>query len=188
MTRPDRPGIHPGIPEVLVGDGPVLIADEPIRGDDGGVELDLDLGVEGDRLDRPGQVLGEQATCLGEVVDVGVEAVALVGQLLEQDVVVVAHPDADRDEFDAGRGVVADPPQDAVRVGQPDVGDAVRGEDHPVDAIPAVGLAGEVVAQPQARLEVGRAARLELVDGRQDRLLVGGAGRLAARPGRHPRR
>ena len=39
------------------------------------------------------------------VVDVGVEAVALVGQLLEQGVVVVAHPDADRHELDAGGGV-----------------------------------------------------------------------------------
>ena len=131
VARPDRAGVDPRIAELAVGDGPVLVADEPVRRDHGGIELDLDLGVEGDGLERPDEVLDEQPAGLGEVVDVGVEAVALVGQLLEQDVVVVAHPDADRDQLDAGRGVVADPAEDAVGVGQPDVGDAVRGEDRP---------------------------------------------------------
>ena len=68
-------------------------------------------------------------------VDVGVEAVALVGELLEQHVVVVAHPDADRDELDPGCGVVGDPAEDAVRVGQADIGDAVGREDDPVDPV-----------------------------------------------------
>ena len=178
VTGPDRPGIHARIAELAVGDGAVLVADQPVGGDRLRIERDLDLGVEGDRLERPGQVLGEQPAGLGQVVDVGIEAVALVGQLLEQGIVVVAHPDPDRDELDPGRGVVADLAEDPGRVGQSDVGDAVRGKDDPVDpAVAEVGLAGKAVAEPETRLEVGRAAGLERVDGGQDGLLVGRARR-----------
>ena len=146
-------------------DGPVLVAELAVRGDRLGVELDLRPGVEGDRLEGPGQVLGEQPTGLVLAVDVGVEAVAVVGQLLEQGVVVVAHADPDRDELDARRRVLADARQDALGIGQADVGHAVGGEHDPVDAVLGERLAGQPVAQPQPGLEVGRAARVELVDG-----------------------
>ena len=121
----------------------------------------------GSRSGRRGRASG-----LVDAVDVGVEAVALVGELLEQGVVVVAHPDADADQLDAGRGVVADAAQDPVGVGEPDVGDAVRGEDDAVDAVLGQRPAGLLVAEPEAGLEVRRAARLELVDGAEDRAAV----------------
>ena len=40
------------IAEVLVGDRPILVPEQPEGGHDVGIELDLDLGVEGDRLER----------------------------------------------------------------------------------------------------------------------------------------
>ena len=164
MAGADRTGVHVRVDEVLVGDVAILVADEAVGRDDVSLELDLRLRVEGDRLERAGQVLGEQPAGLVEDVDVGVEAVALVGELLEQRVVVVAHPDADRDELDAGRRVAPDRAQDRFRVRQPDIRDAVRGEDDPIDAVLRERAAGEVVAEPQAGLEVRGAAGLQLVD------------------------
>ena len=55
-----------GSREVAVGDGAVLVADEPVRRDRRRVELDLRLGVEGDGLEGPGQVLDEQPAGLVE--------------------------------------------------------------------------------------------------------------------------
>ena len=175
---PIAPALTPGSRNWPSGDGPVLVADEPVGRDDRRVELDLGLGVEGDRLEGPDEILREQAPGLGEVVDIGVEAVTLVRQLLEQDVVVVAHPDADRDELDPGGGIVADLAEDGVGVGQPDVGDAIRGEDDPIDpAVAEERLARQRIAEREAGLQVRRATGLELIDGPQDRGLVGRPGR-----------
>ena len=77
--------------------------------------------------------------------------------------------------------------EDRVGVGQADVGDAVGGEHDPVDAVLGERLAGQVVAEPQARLEVRRAARLERVDGAEDLVVVGRRGRRRARPARRRR-
>ena len=182
----DRAGVDLVVGEIVVADVPVLVADEAVRGDDVAIELDLRPRIERDRLQRAGQVLGEQPAGLVEDVHVGVEAVALVGELLEQRVVVVAHPDADRDELDARLGVAADRVEDRFGVGQADVGDAVGGEHDPVDAVLGQGLAGEVVAEPQAGLEVRGAARPKLLDDPEDLVASGRPGRLRA--GRGPRR
>ena len=115
MAGADRPGVDAGIGERAVVDGAVLVADEPVGGDEVGIELDLGLRVEGDGLEGRGQVVPEERPGLVEVVDVGVEPVALVGELLEQGVVVVAHADADADQLDAGRRVLADAAQDRRR-------------------------------------------------------------------------
>ena len=120
----------------------------------------------------------EHPAGLVDVVDVGVEAVAVVGELLEEDVVEVAHPDADRDELDAGLGAVPDAAEDRVGVGRADVRDAVRGEDDAVDAARHEGPAGHLVAQLEAGRRVRRAARLERLDGAQDRLAVADRRRL----------
>ena len=188
VAGPDGAGVDGVVGEVAVRHRPVLVAELAVRGDRLGVELDLRLGVEGDRLEGPGQVLGEQPAGLVLAVDVGVEAVAVVGQLLEQGVVVVAHADPDRDELDARRRVLADARQDALGIGQADVGDAVRGQHDPVDAVLGERLAGQPVAQPQAGLEVRRAARVELVDGLADGPRVVGGRSAGARPGRRRRR
>ena len=66
MTGTDRPGVDAVVREVAVVDGPVLVADEPVGADGLGVEIDLRAGVERDRLERAGQVLGEQPVGLVE--------------------------------------------------------------------------------------------------------------------------
>ncbi len=100
--------------------------------------------------------------------DVGVEAVALVGQLLHQHVVVVAHPEAHGDELDAEAGVGADAVEDLGGIGGAHVRDAVRREDHAVDPVLAEGGARELVAEREACLGVRGAARLQRVDGGED--------------------
>ena len=67
MAGADRAGVDARIAEVLVGDGPVLVAEEPVLGDDVGIERDLDLGVEGHRLERAGEALDEQLARFVEV-------------------------------------------------------------------------------------------------------------------------
>ena len=63
-----------------------------------------------------------------------------------------------------GVGVAPDLRARSVGVGQADVGDAVRGQDDPVDAVLGERLAGELVAEAQAGLEVRRSAGVQPVD------------------------
>ena len=118
VAGPDRAGLDLGSRNVLVGDRPVLVADQAVRGDDVRVELTWTLASRATVWSVPVRPSLNSWRASSSDVDVGVEAIALVGQLLEQGVVVVAHADADRDQVDAGGGIVADPAQDPVRVGQ----------------------------------------------------------------------
>ena len=127
-------GVDAVVAELVVVEHPVLVADQPVRRHDGGVEHDLGLGVLGGDGQRRREVLDEQPLGLGERVDVGVEAVATVGELLHQVVVVVAHPVADGHEVDALVAGLGDLSGRAPRVGDPDVGDAVGRQHHDVDA------------------------------------------------------
>ena len=122
----DLAGVDRVVAEVLVGDGAVLEAEQPVAGHHLRVEVHLHLGVLGDGLQRAGQVVDEEAPRLVDGVHVGVDAVALVGQLLHQHVVVVAHAEADRGQIDAALGVLLDGAQDRLRAGLAHVGHAVR--------------------------------------------------------------
>jgi hypothetical protein len=55
-----------------------------------GVEIYLDLGIESDHLQSGGQVFHEQLLGFIEIIDIGVAAVAIVGQRFHQRVVQVA--------------------------------------------------------------------------------------------------
>jgi len=72
-------------------DIPVLIPDQAVVGDHVRVEVDLDLGVQGDDLQGGGQVFDEQFLGLVQVIHVGVAAVAVVGQRFHQRVIQVAY-------------------------------------------------------------------------------------------------
>ena len=78
----DLTGIDGIIAEVLVGDIPVLVSDQAVVGDHIGVEIDLDLGIQGDDLQGGGQIFDEEFLGFIQIIDIGVVAVAVVGQLL----------------------------------------------------------------------------------------------------------
>ena len=100
MAGADLSRIHGVITEALIGDVTVLIADQAISTDGLWVELDLRLGVRRDGLQGAREVLDKDPTGLIQGVDVGVEAVSLIGQLLHQGIVVVTHAETNRGELD----------------------------------------------------------------------------------------
>jgi hypothetical protein len=51
VTGPDFTGVNGIIAEILVGHGPILIADQSVLADNIGVEVDLHFGVNGDGLE-----------------------------------------------------------------------------------------------------------------------------------------
>ena len=159
----DRAGVDLSSVNRSVVDGAVLVSDEPVGLARGPGRTRPGRGRRGRRSGASRSGHRRRADAPRRAVDVGVEAVALIGELLEQDVVVVAHPDADRDELDAGLGVIADRPR------MPRVRSGRRSRHRPtqhdtVDAVLAERLAGQLVAEPQARLEVRRAAWSQCVD------------------------
>ena len=95
MPGPNLAGVHAVVSEVAVGNVAVLVPDQAVAVDDIRVERDLDLRVPGYHLKVGGEVVGERLPRLGEVVDVDVVTVAVVGELFHEDIVVVAHADAD---------------------------------------------------------------------------------------------
>ena len=94
-------------------------------------------------------------------VDVGVVAVALVGELLQRRVLEVAHAEAEH--ASGTRRVLAFSSISRVELalaGDADVEVAVGAEDHAVDAALDEVLAGDLVGELDARAAVGRAAGL----------------------------
>ena len=87
----DLTGVDSIVAEVLVSDVPVFVPDQAVVGDHIRVEVDLDFGVQGDHLQGGGQVFDEEFLGFVQVVDVGVAAVAVVGQRLHQAVIQVAY-------------------------------------------------------------------------------------------------
>ena len=102
VPRADFAGVLLVVVEILGPQHAVLVADEPVAGDLGRVELDLDLHVLGDRHQRAGHLLDEHAAGLGAVIDVVVVAVAVVGDRFHHRVVEVAAAEAEHGEEHAG--------------------------------------------------------------------------------------
>ena len=113
------------------------------------------------------------------VAEVAVPAVAMLGELFQQIVVVVL--DADSDGYEAqgvGVVVVASGFEDGERIGSIDVGYAIGHED---DVVVGVGvgatcLVGKLHAQIEAGLDVGGVAPDETTDGARDVRVVGSCG------------
>ena len=178
VPRADLARVHTVVAELVVGHGAILEADQAVAHDHLGVEVHLHLGIHGDGLQGARQLVDEQAAGLVQVVDVGVEAVAVVSQLLHQGVVVIVHAKAEGGQGDALLHVAAHLGEDRIRFGLADVGDPVRAQDDAVDAVGQVGAHGLFVSQAQARLGVGGAFRLQAVDRIQDPAFGGTASRL----------
>ena len=177
MAGAELTGVLAVVLEVLRGEAAVLVADQAVGGDGVGVPLDLHLHVPGDRDERAGGLVDQHLLGLALRVDVGVVAVALVGQLLHRVVVEVAAAEAEHAEEHAAVALMFDQLDEIVVVGNADVEVAVGGEDDAVDALGDEVLAGLRVGEGDAGPAVGRPAGLEVVDRTEDRLLVGAGGR-----------
>jgi len=90
VACPNLTRIHRVITKLIIGDRPVLKAQQAIARHHLRVEVHLHLGILGNGLQRPRQVFHEDAPRLADVVHVGIGPVALVGELLHQGIVVVA--------------------------------------------------------------------------------------------------
>jgi hypothetical protein len=123
-------------------------------------------------------LLGEDLPGLVERVDVVVVAVAVVRQLFELGVLQVAHAVAEHGEVDAGLPLLLDEPHQLGIRRDTDVEVAVGGEDDAVDAVLEEAGLRLLVSQDDAAAAVGRALRVENIDGPADRVL------RAARRGR----
>ena len=99
-------------------------------------------------------------------------AVPLVGELLQGGVLDVAHAKAEHAQEDAALGLGLDQLDEFILVGDADVEIAVGGQDDAVGAVLDEVLGGDVVSELDAGTAVGRAAGLQLIDGRHDSALL----------------
>ena len=169
--------------EVAVVGDPVLVADESPGGDGFVVPANLGAGLvgEGDREGQP-TLAAEGGLSLGDILQIAVPAVAVLGELFEEDVVVVRDTDADGDQPErVGIVAILSRAQYGERVGGVDVGHAVGHQDHVVVGVGslAADFVGESNAEVEPGLDVGRPGWPEPVDDSADVAIVGALMRLA---------
>ena len=130
----DLAGVLRVVFEILRRHDPVFVAEEPVGGDLGGIELHLDLHILGDRHRAPGELLDEHLPRLPRPVDVGIDPVAVVGELLHLLVLEVPLAVAEDGEEHPSRRLLLDQ-LDKRRVARDaDIEIAIGGQDDPVRA------------------------------------------------------
>src|SRR5690606_23507641 len=105
-------------------------------------------------------------------VDVGVVAVAVIGELLELAVLQVAHAESEHGEKRALLALLFDEPHHLRITGHADVEVAVGGEDDAIVAVADVVATRDIVREPDPGATRCRAPRLELIDCGKDTLLL----------------
>ena len=177
VTRREFAGIDLVVAEVSVENATVLETDQPVLLHEFGIELDLDASVDRNGGERVDEFLLEQPLGLTPGIDVGIEAVALIGQLLHGLVVVVAHAEADGHELDPVDGAIRNASGELIRVDGADVGNPVTGENETIDAAFDKGSLGQRVGGFESGLQVRAATGSEIVDCGKNLTLIGRCGR-----------
>ena len=172
VARADVAGIDLVVGEILVGQHAVLVADQAILGHDRGIELHLDLHVAGDGQQGGLHLVHQHLAAFLQRVDVGMVAVAHIGQLLGQCVVVVAGAEAERGQRDARPALVGHHRFQRILADGADVEVAIGGQDHAVHAFLDEGLLRHRVRQPYAVAAVGAAPGLQPVQRGEDLLVA----------------
>jgi len=108
--------------------------DQPVSADLKRIELDLDLDVFGDRDQSRVDLVDQDLAGFIDVIDVGVVSVALIGQLFQGRVLIVAHSEAEHAEKDPTFGVFFDEPGQISLIGGTHIEVAIGGQNHPVDS------------------------------------------------------
>src|SRR5215211_8576615 len=95
MSSADLAGIDSVVAKIIVSNGAVLKANKTITHHNIGVEIDLYLCIQGNGLQRTCDLVNEQFTSFTHVIDIGVEAIPVIGKLFHERVVVVIHAETD---------------------------------------------------------------------------------------------
>ena len=94
MAGADVSGILLVVIKIFLVEDAVFVTDQPVCGHFGGVEFDLDLDVFGDGDQRTAHLADQDFSGFRLRIDVGVIAVALVGELLHAGIFIVAHAES----------------------------------------------------------------------------------------------
>ena len=147
--------------EVLALEHAVLVADQSVLRDHRRVELDLDLHVPGDGPQRSLTLRHEHTLGLRQGIDVRMIAVAGIGQLLHQVIVVVAGAEAERRKRDAALALFLDQVHQGFKADRADVEIAIRRQQDAVVAVLHERFLGHRIRKRDAGAAIGRAAGLE---------------------------
>ena len=182
VAGPDLAGVLGVVVEILLVEHAVFVAEQAVAFDVLRVELDLDLHVLGDGDQRAGEPFDQQLLGLVDGVDVAVVAVALVGQLFQRRVLVVAHAETQHGQEDALLGLLFDHVDQFRLVGGADIEIAVGAKDDAVDALLDVVGRRRGVGQLDPGPAVGRSAGLQAVERFENLLFVAARGRRQHQP------
>ncbi|MNO71084.1 hypothetical protein D3C76_619870 [compost metagenome] len=178
----DLTGIDLVVVEVLALQRTVLVAEQAVFADGRRVELELDLDVLRHHRKGRAQLIDQHLACLAQVVNVGVVAVAGVGQLLHQPLVVVVHAEAEGGQGNAAATLLRGHLLERIEVADTDVEVTVGGQQDAVDAVLDEAFLRHLVGHFDTRGAGSGTARAELVDGRTDLRLFTAGGRLQHHP------
>ena len=183
MAGADLAGIDAVVVEVLAVQRPRLETDLAVFGDDGRIELDLELHVGRDREQRRGGFLHQRLLGFRQRVDIGGDAVAVLRDGLHELIVVVALPEAEDRQEDAAFALRLDHRLQRLVIARPDVEVAVGRQHDAVDAVLDETLFGQAIGLFQPRRAGGRTARLKPLHGVEDLRLLRRFRRLQHRAG-----
>ena len=161
-------GIDLVVVEILTLQGAVFIAQQSVFADLGGVEFHLQFHILCDHGQGRAELLHQHLARFTQVVDVGVVAIARVGQLFHQVFVVVIHTEAKGGQGHAAFALGHRHLLEAVEVADAHVEVTVGGQQDAVDTLVDKTFAGHLVGQFDAGRACGGATGGELVDGVAD--------------------
>ena len=178
MARADFARVLRVVVEILFAQEPLLVAEQAIRADLRGIELDLNLHVLGDGHEVGVHLLDENFLRLFLRVEVVVIAVALVRELVHEGVFEVVGAHAERREIDAALCLLLNHLHKLVLVGHTDVEVAVGAEQHAVHAALDKILGRDAIGFANAALAIGGTGGFERIDGGENLFFVrAGSGR-----------
>ena len=183
MARTHLTRIHVVVPEVGIGDGALLVANQAIFLHDVAIEIHLHFGVFGDHLQCAHHVIDQLFVRLVHRIHINIMTVAFVGQPLQKIIVEVALAKANRGQINVAAHPIAQTSQDLLRVSYALVGHPVGRQHNSVVGLRAEELVGQVVTQAQPALSVGTVGRTQGVDGIQNAVAIRAAGRVQHHPG-----
>ncbi len=150
VARADIAGIDLVVVEVLARQHAVLVADQAILLHRCRIEFHLDLHVARDGGQGRADLADQHLVAFHQVVDIRIGAVAGIGQLLHQLLVVVAGAEAERGQRHAGLALLFHHALELPEVGHAHVEVAVGGQQHAVDAAGDKALLRGLVGQRDA--------------------------------------
>ncbi len=173
LPRAHLARIHRVVAELLLGELTVFIADLAIAHHARRIKFNLDFYIAGNHMQRGRKLIDQQVPGLVERVDIGIHAIALVGQLLQHIVIVGSGTESEHGEIDPLLPLFRHLLQNRLRIQLAQIGHAVRQNHDAVRVARFKPALGQPIAQLQPLVELGWPTRLKPVDrGEQCRLLA----------------